>query len=262
MPTKKTQPKKQKNQKDGRSRSWTMIVYPESAPQNWKEQLDSEHIAWACILHDKDANPDGTRKKSHYHVLLLFEGKKSYEQIKELSDSLNAPAPQRVTSVRGMVRYMTHMDNPEKYQYDRAAIEPHGGIDIEKYFEMSVSQVEEVLSDMSAFILENGIDNFGDFIAYCLSPDAPEGWFGVAATKATMYLNKVIDAVYQKQKNAAQRTAAVSQVQQALPEKDEQTERENAIWKLKRAGLSVREIAEKLKISESTVKRELRKTQK
>lgn len=258
MPTKKTQPK---NQKDGRARAWTMIVYPESAPENWREIIDELHITWACILHDNDANPDGTKKKAHYHVLLLFEGKKSYEQIKEISDSLHAPVPQRVTSVRGMVRYMIHMDNPEKHQYDRAAIEPHGGIDIEKYFEMSVSQVEEVLSDMSAFILENGIDNFGDFIAYCLSPDAPEGWFGVAATRATVYLNKVIDSVYQKQKNAAQRTAGIEQMQQHLPEKDEQTERENAIWKLKRAGLSVREIAEKLKISESTVKRTLRKTQ-
>lgn len=259
MPTKKTQPK---NQKDGRARAWTMIVYPESAPENWKEQLDNEHITWACVLHDKDANPDGTRKKAHYHVLLLFEGKKSYEQIKEISDSLHAPVPQRVTSVRGMVRYMIHMDNPEKYQYDRAAIEPHGGIDIDKYFELSVSQVEEVLSDMSAFILENSIDNFGDFISYCLSPQAPEGWFGVAATRATMYLNKVIDSVYQKQKNATQHAVAVSQVQQKLPEQDELTERQDRIWKLKRAGISVREIAKKLKISESTVNRELRKTQK
>lgn len=258
MPTKKTQPK---SQKDGRARAWTMIVYPESAPQNWKEQLDSEHIAWACILHDKDANPDGTKKKAHYHVLLLFEGKKSYEQIKELTDSFHAPAPQRVTSVRGMVRYMIHMDNPEKYQYDRGAIEPHGGIDIDKYFELSVSQVEEVLSEMSAFILENSIDNFGDFIAYCLSEDAPEGWFGVAATKSTMYLNKVIDSVYQKQKNAAQRAAGIEKMQQNLPEKDKQTEKENAIWKLKRAGQSIREIAEKIGISESTVKRTLRKKQ-
>lgn len=259
MPAKKTQPK---TQKDGRSRSWTMIVYPESAPQNWKEQLDSEHIAWACILHDKDANPDGTRKKAHYHVLLLFEGKKSYEQIKELSDSLHAPAPQRVTSVRGMVRYMTHMDNPEKHQYDRAAIEQHGGIDIEKYFEMSVSQVEEILSEMSAFILENSVDNFGDFIAYCLSEDAPEGWFGVAATKATMYLNKIIDAVYQKQKNAAQHTAAISQMQQKLPEQDEKEDRLNAIRKLKAEGKTKQEISKILGVSPATVGRDLQKLHK
>lgn len=259
MPTKKTQPK---NEKDGRARAWAMIVYPESAPENWKEQLDNEHITWACVLHDKDANPDGTKKKAHYHVLLLFEGKKSYEQIKEISDSLHAPVPQRVTSVRGMVRYMIHMDNPEKYQYDRAAIEPHGGIDIDKYFELSVSQVEEVLSDMSSFILENGVDNFGDFISYCLSPQAPEGWFGVAATRATMYLNKVIDSVYQKQKNAAQHAAAVSQVQQKLPEQDEKEDRLNTIRKLKAEGKTKQEISKILGVSPATVGRDLQKLHK
>lgn len=255
---KKNQPKEKK---DGRTRTWTMIVYPESAPKDWKDLLDAEHIAWACILHDKDVNPDGTRKKAHYHVLILFDAVKSFEQVKALADKVNGPIPQRVTSVRGTVRYLIHMDNPEKYQYDREAIERHGGIDIDKYFELSVSQVEEVLSEMSRFILENNVDNFGDFIAYCLSEDAPEGWFGVASQKATMYLNKVIDSVYQKQKNTAQRAAELEQMQQNLPEKDEQTERENAIWKLKRAGQSIREIAEKLGISESTVHRTLRKKQ-
>ena len=259
MPTKKTQPKKQK---DGRARAWTMIVYPESAPQNWKEQLDDEHITWACILHNKDANPDGTRKKAHYHVLLLFEGKKSYEQIKELSDSLHAPAPQRVNSVRGMVRYMIHMDNPEKYQYDRAAIECHGGIDIEQYFQMSMSETTQVLKDMINFIKENEITNFMDFLEACLDPETPDGWFEVASQKSTIFLQAAINAQYQRQKNATQKTASIEQMQQHLTEKDEQTERENAIWKLKRAGLSVREIAEKLKTSESTVKRDLRKTQK
>ncbi|WP_366937245.1 helix-turn-helix domain-containing protein [uncultured Lactobacillus sp.] len=45
-----------------------------------------------------------------------------------------------------------------------------------------------------------------------------------------------------------------------LPEKDMRAYRNATIWKLRRTGHSIREIAEKLGISESTVKRTLRKT--
>ena len=45
-------------------------------------------------LHNKDVNADGTPKKPHWHVILTFKGLKSYEQVKAITDKLNAPAPQ------------------------------------------------------------------------------------------------------------------------------------------------------------------------
>ena len=102
-----------------RGRNWTIIVYPDSAPDDWRDQLDQLHIQWIeSPLHDKDTNPDGTVKKAHWHVLLLFDGNKSYQQVKDITAKLNTVNPQRVESARGMVRYMVHLDNPEKYQYD------------------------------------------------------------------------------------------------------------------------------------------------
>ena len=51
------------SKKDDRARTWTFIVYPESAPQNWRELLDECHVSWVeSPLHDKDVNPDGTVK--------------------------------------------------------------------------------------------------------------------------------------------------------------------------------------------------------
>ena len=72
---------------DQRSRNWVVIVYPESAPNDWREILDNMHIQWnESPLHDKDVNPDGTVKKSHWHVVLAFGSKKSYKQVKEITD--------------------------------------------------------------------------------------------------------------------------------------------------------------------------------
>ena len=44
-------------QKDRRARSWSWIVYPESAPDNWRQLLDETGEKWIeSPLHDKDIN--------------------------------------------------------------------------------------------------------------------------------------------------------------------------------------------------------------
>lgn len=62
--------------KDQRARMWTFVVYPESAPENWRDILSDYHIPWVeSPLHDKDVNPDGEVKKAHWHIILFFDGK-------------------------------------------------------------------------------------------------------------------------------------------------------------------------------------------
>ena len=61
----------------GRTRNFATVVYPDSAPADWKEKLDQLHVAaFISPLHDKDINPNGEPKKAHYHVLVMFEGQK------------------------------------------------------------------------------------------------------------------------------------------------------------------------------------------
>ena len=78
--------KKQERKADDRVRNFATVVYPESAPENWQETLAGEFIpSFISPLHDKDINPGGEPKKPHYHVILMFEGKKSMEQVKEIT---------------------------------------------------------------------------------------------------------------------------------------------------------------------------------
>lgn len=52
--------------KDGRTRNWTFVLYPDSAPDNWRQILDDKHIEWIeSPLHDKDVNANGEPKKPH-----------------------------------------------------------------------------------------------------------------------------------------------------------------------------------------------------
>ena len=84
------------------------------------DKLDQLHVA-ALIspLHDKDTNPSGEPKKPHYHVLLMFEGVKDYEtQVKPIFAEIGGVGREMVNSARGYARYLCHLDNPEKAQYE------------------------------------------------------------------------------------------------------------------------------------------------
>ena len=108
---------KSSGNKESRTRNWTFVLYEDSAPENWRDILDEMFIEWIeSPWHDKDINADGEPKKKHKHILLMFGGVKSYEQVKEITDKLGQPIPQRCHNAKAMVRYMAHLDNPEKAQ--------------------------------------------------------------------------------------------------------------------------------------------------
>lgn len=183
--------------KDTRARVWTFIVYPESAPESWRDVLDGQHVAWVeSPLHDKDVNPDGTPKKPHWHIIFFFDNKKNYEQVLKITKNVNATIPQKVPSPKGLVRYLIHLDNPEKYQYRREDIKCHSGADIETYFELSSSSRERVLWDIMQFIRDEEITSYSAFIGYCQDTDNRE-WFSIATRYYTLAIRTLIDSVYQ-----------------------------------------------------------------
>lgn len=182
-----------------RGRNWTIIVYPDSAPDDWRDLLDKYHIPWIeSPLHDKDTNPDGTVKKAHWHVLLLFDGNKSYQQVKDITAKLNTVNPQRVESARGMVRYMVHLDNPEKYQYDVKDIKAHGGADIDTLMKPTATNRLQTLKEIITYIHDNQVTNFMDLLMYTIQNN--DDWFNIMADYNTLVITKAIDAQWQKSK--------------------------------------------------------------
>ena len=133
-------------------------------------------------LHDSDLNPTGEQKKPHWHIVLMFDSNKTYEQVKSITDQLNTVVPQKCNSVEGSVRYMIHIDNPEKYQYNKDDIVVHGNVDISRYFEMSLSQKYALIDEMSQFIIEYDVVEFMDLKAYAMQerPDWNEVLHGAS----------------------------------------------------------------------------------
>lgn len=155
-----------------RSSKWTFIAYPDSVPDNWLEILKSYRIPMAISpLHDKDLNPTGDEKKAHWHIMLDFPTLKSYKQVYEITQEVNATIPQVIHSPIGMVRYFIHMDNPEKHQYDWSDITVYNGFDISKYDAYTDSEIDSFISDITQFIDDNQIMEYSDLIAFTRGVD-------------------------------------------------------------------------------------------
>lgn len=194
--------------RDERIRNWTFVLYPESAPVDWRDILDEEHIAWIeSPLHDQDINADGEPKKPHWHILLLYEGKKSYEQIKEITDKLNATIPQKAASVKGLVRYMAHLDNPEKVQYDRTAIIGHGGADVAEYLRPTSSSRYQLIAEMMDFVKEQNIFEMEDLLYYART-ERFDDWFPLLCDNSAY----IMSALLKSRRNRAEAPVQIVRV--------------------------------------------------
>lgn len=182
-----------------KKRNWAFVLYPESAPSNWRELLQLTGLE--CVispLHDKDVNPDGTPKKPHYHIIICYQGPTSYNVVKTLCDSLNCPIPQYLESVKGYYRYLTHMDNPEKYQYNKDDIQTLNGFNILNYVEITKAEAAEYKRKIQTLIREQDMVEYCDLLDYLLDNSLFEE-LDVAMNNTLLFNNYIKSRKYKRQ---------------------------------------------------------------
>lgn len=152
-----------------KKRYWAFVAYPDSVPEDWRDRLRETGLQCAVSpLHDKDIDPDGNPKKPHWHVILAYDGPTTYNNVKTLTDSLNSPIPQPLAQIRGYYRYLTHKDNPDKYQYDERDIITINGFAISDFCEITKSEVMATKRKLQQLILDMDVIEYADFMDYLL----------------------------------------------------------------------------------------------
>lgn len=247
-----------------RYRNWAMVIYPESVPENWKQILDDLHVKGVRILHDKDVNPDGTNKKAHWHVVLMYSGPKSYSQIKEITDMLHAPAPQAIKNgdPAGYLRYLTHMDNPEKYQYSTDDLQFFGGFTMQAYLNIinDSGTKEAILQDIIHFIINNHYTSISALTRYCMDNDKPD-WESIIINSNTYTITVYLKDQYQQQQHAEEERQKLIDQHERESFEETMSKKQKTLYmiqKMDKKGISQKEIAETLGISVRTVRRYLR----
>lgn len=179
---------------DVKKRNWAFVVYPESAPEDWRERLQKTGLQCAISpLHDKDTNPDGEPKKPHYHVILVYGSPTTYNNVKALTNGqLGQTAPQPLEQVRGYYRYLTHADNPEKAQYSAGDIQLINGFDIRDYVEMTKSEVMRYKRELLVFVRDNDIMEYADLLDILINGGESTADLLEVASNHTLMLTKYI----------------------------------------------------------------------
>lgn len=153
-----------------KKRHWAMVLYPESAPENWLELLQQTGLQCAVSpLHDCDVNPTGEPKKPHYHVIMSYSGPTTFNNVKSLTDSLFQPIPIALDQVRGYYRYLTHMDNPEKAQYDASCIVTINGFNISDFVDLSRSELLQIKQNVISLVQAENILEYCDLLDFLLA---------------------------------------------------------------------------------------------
>lgn len=144
-------------------RNWVFLIYEDSAPSNFLIYLDSLQVP--CIispLHNCDLNEDGTLKKAHYHCILSFEGKKSYNQVLSLVSPLGVNIVKSVNSLKASVQYFVHLNNKDKAKYSVNDIIVFNGFDYQQYF---VNDNKSVLFSLQKLVLNNHVKNMNQLLS-------------------------------------------------------------------------------------------------
>jgi hypothetical protein len=168
-----------------KTRNWAFVLYPESAPENWLDMLTDEHMPiLVSPLHDKDRAKDGNIKKAHYHIVIMSDGPISQKRANEIIEPYyGTQSAEYVKSLKGYARYLAHLDDPEKFQYDPSEIIALGGADLNELLKPSRSDKYQYIGEMIDYCDDNNVFEFSDLLKYARK-ERQNDWFPVLVDSA------------------------------------------------------------------------------
>lgn len=146
-----------------RSRYWASVLYPESCKENFVDVLKEQHVNFLLSpIHDTDVDSDGVLKKAHYHLMLCFDGPTSDQVAAIIFSAVGGVGCVRVSNGTSYARYLCHMDDPDKSQYDPDAVVAYG-VDYADMIRTPDSRYDDI-SAIIDFCEERHITNFAGLL--------------------------------------------------------------------------------------------------
>lgn len=142
-------------------RYWSFLVYPDSAPVDWKKRLENTLVPSAVSpLHGGDEE----HPKEHYHVLLGFRRKvgiSSARDVCNLCGGANGVVFEAYAPL-GSYDYLTHKNSPEKQQFGEVEPELFNGF---KRPRMELDD-DDMFDECMTLVLDLNITEFIDLVKY------------------------------------------------------------------------------------------------
>ena len=154
-----------------KARYFTFLLYPESIPTDWKQQLELIGVPIAISpLHNKDkSNIEGQiYKKAHYHVVYVAKNPVTSDSVRKkiqrvLGDKSVAKVQIVVQSMENIYLYLTHESKDaiekHKHKYPKSDIMLLNNFDIDRYVTLDVEDKDDMLNVVCDLIDDHDIAN-------------------------------------------------------------------------------------------------------
>lgn len=164
-----TQMTTKKNVKE-KSRYFTFLLYPDSAPEDWDALLTSTGIPMAISpLHDKDLAKDGSLKKPHFHVIYVANNPVTADSVrKKIQRALGKKESVQMvqiirSSVENVYKYLTHESEDaiakNKFVYSSLGIKHLNGFNLEDYIKYSPEETKQMMVSIMELAINERLEN-------------------------------------------------------------------------------------------------------
>lgn len=164
---------------DIKARYWQALMYPENMLPNWQDIIcEKLEVPFVYCVHDKCVDKQNETRKTHVHIIIAFRNTTTYKHalnvFKNLEQDGKCAIPndtiQNVIEIRRAYNYLIH-DTEDARRKKKHIYKPEerisgNGFDIGNYEQLSQSETEEIIENITELIFDSRITNFADL--YCL----------------------------------------------------------------------------------------------
>lgn len=181
----------ERRRKNKRKSIWWGYLYPESAEEGWLKRLKESGLEYFAIIHDKDVTATGEIKKTHVHIAVRFAHAVDRSEAVMVLGAIGVldASVQYRDNWRAVARYMCHLDDPDKYQYDTSDVLQGGGADYYTAIHRG-SDKYRVIADMQDYVDDNNICSFKRFMDYCRHNEPT--WFMALCDNSAIIMREYI----------------------------------------------------------------------
>lgn len=159
-----------------KSKGWEILLYPDSIyfNPNFENVLEEWRFPCCYVLHNKDyydkdvfyddgdlkgelKYAKGELKKPHYHIYFWADSAMRFTTALDLFEDVGGSRIKPINNKSGSIRYTTHIDYPNKAQYDVNEVVVLCGLDFDKFYYSDAPNIDFAIERMIDFCNLNHI---------------------------------------------------------------------------------------------------------
>jgi hypothetical protein len=158
---------------------WAGVSYPENMRADWQDEIDDIlQVPFAYAIHDLDHDSKSKHRKTHVHIIVVWNGPTTRQAIINALNRLSAEGKrccstaEPINDIRHAYDYLIHdtesCRKKGKELYPPEARVEGNGFDIGSLEQLSTKDKQDMLFELIGFAMSGGYETINDFTAAVL----------------------------------------------------------------------------------------------